>query len=203
MDPLPSQIQEHFRALRESDSFAGPVAELVDSLVAGSLTKADRRRILNTPGVVRDEAYRKVEIDLLLSFFEAGISGGHFGRAQALSFELLKECFEVREGDFLRYRHVELATMLGTQLEKILEDEVIDPAEDEYQPPLQDALNLGFDQYMALCRRAFESVAGRLQDALSHEMTIAERADVERKIEALKPMIRLAELQQRTLGALY
>ncbi len=65
----------------------------------------------------------------------------------------------MEKGEFMRCRPVELATLLGGQLEAILEDNIIDPKEDQYQAVLQDALDLGFDEYMALCRRAFEKAS--------------------------------------------
>jgi hypothetical protein len=203
MDSLPTLIQEHFGAVAELQSTTGPLRELVAGLAAGTLSKAGRRRILKRAGVSRDELYRKTEIDLVLSFIEAAIAAASFGPEQRRSFGLLKELFDIREGEFLRFRPVELATLLGTQLEAILADNVIDPAEDEYQAALQDALDLGFDQYMALCRRAFENASRRLQDAMTQEMQPSRRADLQHKLDALAPMIRLAEVQQRTLGALY
>jgi hypothetical protein len=103
----------------------------------------------------------------------------------------------------MRWRPVELAALLSGQLEAILEDNIIDPAENEYQAALQDALDLGFDQYMALCRRAFENASLRFHDAIRREPPAARRMELQRQLEDLGPLIRLAELQHRTLGALY
>jgi hypothetical protein len=203
MDLLPIPIREHFTALAESRSSSESLSEFVTSLAAGTLTKSGRHRVLAAAGMSWGEVYRKTELDLVLTFIQAAVAAKAFGAEQQRCFELLKELFEVKEGEFMRCRPVELATLLGEQLEAILEDNVIDPAEDEYQAALQDALDLGFDQYMALCRRAFENASLRLHDAITREPHSGRRMDLERQLDALAPLIRLAELQHRTLGALY
>jgi hypothetical protein len=201
MTSLPTLIQGHFSSMRGSQPNSGPLGDVETRLAGGSFTRADRHFILEKAGVSNDEQYRKAELDLVLSFIKATISTAGFGQEQRQSFELLKNIFEVREGEFLRFNRGELESLLLTQMETILQDDIIDPAEDEYQAALQDALDLGFDQYMGLCHHAFENAWRRLQDDLPREMHAERRADLERKLEALEPMIRLAETQQRTLGA--
>lgn len=108
------------------------MADLVAGCARGSLTVAERRRILERAGVSRDPNYRKAELDLVISFLQGAVESGSFDVEHQQAFAQLKELFEVQEGEFLRYRTVEVATLLHSQLEQILADEVIDPQEDEY-----------------------------------------------------------------------
>jgi hypothetical protein len=131
------------------------------------------------------------------------MDGRKFDLDEQKAFALLKKIFEVEEGEFLRHRPVELATLLGAQLDMILEDSVIDPSEDVYQVALQEAFDLGYDQYLALCRRALEHGWFRLWEALREQRDPYLAQYLRERIDDLEPLYRLAQMQRRTLGALY
>src|SRR5437762_107957 len=154
-DDLPQAIRDHF-ASRYLGPTGGVLADVVKLLSIGKLTRSKRQRLLTAAGVLNNSDFRKAEIDVVLSYIRAEMESQAFGPEQRQAFEVLKELFEIGEGEFAHFRAVELATMLNAQLEQMLEDDVIDPKEDEYQVALQDAFDLGYDQYMAMCRRAFE-----------------------------------------------
>jgi hypothetical protein len=196
-------IQDHFSELWRSGAYSGPLGELVERLGTGNLTLQGRRQILGDAGALHDLDYRKAELDLLLSFVGRVIDSGIFGPDGQKAFTLLKKIFDVQEGEFVRYRPVELATLLGSQLDTILEDSVIDPSEDVYQVALQDAFDLGYDQYLALCRRALEHAWFRLCEALREEREPNLVKYRQGRLDDLEPLYQLAQMQRRTLGALY
>jgi hypothetical protein len=144
-----------------------------------------------------------VELDLLLSVASHAMQNRTFDVDHEMSFRSLKDLFEVEEGEFLEHRPVELATLLGAQLDMILEDGVIDPSEDLYQVALQDAFDLGYDQYLSLCRRALEHAWFSLWDQLSEQRDPYLVQCTRKKLDDLQPLYLLAQKQRRTLGALY
>jgi hypothetical protein len=196
-------VGEHFSLLSETSALHGPLSEIVSGLARGEIDLARRRTILTAAGLLHDRHHRMAELDLLLGFVEAGLQSGGFSAGHQLAFSALKRVFDVQEGEFLECRAVELSTLLCGQLDVILEDNIIDPAEDKYQVALQDAFDLGYDQYLRLIRRSLEHARLRLGDSLSRELNPEKIVDLRRQLEALEPVVRLAELQQRTLGALF
>jgi len=129
-------IQDHFAELVREREYRGPLGAIVECLARGELTRQRRRHILGEAGLLYDLAFRKAELDLLLSFALSALEAKTFTLDQGGTFHLLKELFEVEEGEFLQHRPVELATLLGAQLDLILEDGVIDPSEDLFQVAL-------------------------------------------------------------------
>lgn len=198
----PPSVQAHFKNLLGSIDESDPVMPLVVSLAKGALTPADRHHLSSEPGDPRP-GLRKLELDLVLSFIQEHLEAETFDATHQQAFTFLKQLFEVREGEFLEHRPVELATMLTAQLETILEDEIIDPQEDSIQAALQAALDLGYDQYLALTRRAFENVDSSLRAALEQSRDGPTAVTLRDKLSRLEPLIRLAQLQHRSLGALY
>ncbi len=196
-------IREHFGALARVGGDSGPLVRIVVELADGGLTAHRRHDLLAEAGVLRDVSFRKDELDLLLSFVTGALSSGTLTDAHQEAFAHLKRLFRIREGEFLQHRAVELATLLGSQLELILEDDVLDPAEDAYQVALQAAFDLGYDQYLALVRRSLERADLRLRAAIAREQDPEQAADLRAKLAALAPIVRLATLRHRSLGALY
>ena len=196
MTLLPALIQTHFGTMEMSTVGLMPLRRVIAGLASGALTRAERLSILSEAGVQCDPQYIEAETALVLSFFTTSVNGRRFGPEEAESFEILKLVCDVREGAFLRYCRGSLVETLESQLEAILADQIVDPAEDEYQARLQDALDLGLDQYMALCGNGFKRAALNLQEALERETRPAERDEIQRRMRELEPTVRIAELQQ-------
>jgi hypothetical protein len=196
-------IHDYFAQLARVREYRGPLGLLVECLGHGELTRKRRHQILGEAGLLYDLTFRKAELDLLLAFALSAMETKSFDLDHEVALRLVKEVFEVEEGEFLEHRPVELATLLGAQLDMILEDGVIDPSEDIYQVALQDAFDLGYDQYLALCRRALEHAWFRLWEALREQRDPYLAQYIRKQLDDLGPLYLLAQKQRRSLGALY
>jgi hypothetical protein len=163
-------------------------------------------QILDLHGLSQNEAVRKEIIDLVLQFVEESLRQGGLTDSLIAEIKEMKLFLDVREGEFFNYRPVEISEILIKQLNAILDDFIIDRREDLYQVELQAAFDLGYDQYFALTRRAFEE-AVELWDAQIRQAQASHQGDViatlKDKREELEPFVKLALAQQRTIGGLY
>ena len=105
--------------------------------------------------------------------------------------------FAGSDGEFMARRPTEVAVVIDEQLERILDDGIVDGAEELEQVELQSAFGLAYDDYLLVSRRAFERVHAELTRAAPHDPVARE------KLRLLEPMYRLVTSRPRTLGALF
>jgi len=183
-----------------------PVGALVSLLAAGERNRTAFRSLTDEFEVGRDEWFRKNVLDLVLGFIEHVLNGGSPAHPDIQAIEELKAFVDIREGEFIQQRPVEISAILTQHLEAILDDLTIDSREDLQQVELQSVFDVSYDQYLALTRRPIESAMETLQQQLRYATENRDRllmADSEMKLRALEPLFLLAVAQPRTLGGRY
>lgn len=70
----------------------------------------------------------------------------------------LRRLFRIEEGALLEGRQEEVGALLAAELARILEDRTVEAAEALHQVDLQEALGLGYDQFIELVRPQFSRV---------------------------------------------
>ena len=179
----------------------GPIGELAVLLSAGVLEAAAFEKHVRRHGVAKEEWFKRQLVDLALGFIKEGLRDGALSENHLMDVRALNAFLTIDDGDFFELRPAEVATILGAQLDRILEDAVISNVEELYQVELQAAFGLGYDDYLALTRGAFERTF--LDLSLQAGGSGSSALDAERKLEALEPVYRLATARRRTLGARY
>jgi hypothetical protein len=116
-----------------------------------------------------------MELDERLSesaALDAKVTAGHFmlfGIREAVADHILSDdemaalrhltrVFRLQEGDLLANHRTAVAELLCLELERLLEDRRIDPAEAIHKVRLQELLGLGYDQFVALTMPEIENV---------------------------------------------
>lgn len=201
-----SKIRVYFAERLMDTNLGGWVRDVVLLASEGNLHATAFQEAIAKHGLAKEHGLRKTALDLILDFITWSLERGAMTPGVLKEVDELKRFMDVREGEFFAFRPVEVATVLTAQLDGILQDLAIDGAEDLYQVELQAAFDLGYDQYFALTRRAFEAAMEdwRLQFARAVERRdSAAVASLERKGRALEPFVNLALVQPRSLGALY
>ncbi|MDP9178957.1 MAG: hypothetical protein M3O61_14855 [Gemmatimonadota bacterium] len=204
--PEDSPIRVYFTQRLIDTNPAGWVRDVVLLASEGNLGPTGFQDAIAQHGLTKEQGLRKAALDLILDFIAWALERGTMTPGVLKQVDELKRFMDVREGEFFAFRPVEVATLLTSQLDRILQDLTIDGAEDLYQVELQAAFDLGYDQYFALTRRAFEAA---MEDwRLQFERAIEGRDTaaviiLERKGRALEPVVNLALAQPRSLGALY
>jgi hypothetical protein len=202
MDEEHQRVTLYFRSRLDQAEGPGPQRTLLEALSS----QTHDFSALDSPHVDRNQEWlRKSVLDLLLDCIGTLLEDRALSKAELAVIGDIKKHLAVREGDFLRYRPVEIAGLLASELEKILEDLTIDSKEDLYQVELQAVFDLSYDQYLSLARRAFEDA----QEFLARQLRLAQETgdaaqltSLQAKAKFLDPILQLALLQPRTIGAL-
>jgi hypothetical protein len=134
---------------------------------------------------------------LIIGYVREALQSGTLAATHLSDVRILSLCLAVPAGEFMDLRPAEIAALLGDQLDRILEDAVIDDEEELYQVDLQAAFGLGYDDYLMLVRRAFERAYADLSARAARGESVAD------KLRAIEPIYRLAISRPRTLGALF
>lgn len=85
---------------------------------------------------------------------------------EVLTLRHLARVLRVQEGDLLNRHREDVRELLCQELERLLEDRAIDPAEAVHKVKLQEVLGLGYDQFVALTSPVIEKVIIDLIDEL-------------------------------------
>lgn len=197
------RIAEHFRELALSQGTAGPIGEVISWLALDGPPLDGFDRIVEGHGVRRTLWFRKQVADLIISFVSRVRAPRPMSDEQLVEVELLKEALRVREGELVEHRPAEIAALLHEEVDIALADGRVDEREDLQLVRLQIAFDLGYDEFLSLCRISIERGIQALSDEAMRLTDASGVADLEMKIADLTPLARLARLQRRSLGALY
>lgn len=199
-------LRRHFSTVLADAGPTGAVAEILVLLSQGTLDGAPFAKIIKQHELNREPWFRHQRLDLVVGYVTALLSDGGLDPNALGSIATLKKCLGVSEGDFISLRPAEVAAVLTSELEQILEDDFIDEVEDLRQTELQAAFDLSYDQYLQLTRAEFEREMASLMERLELAKRTRDNDSVhllEDRILALDPIYQLAVSQPRRLGALY
>jgi hypothetical protein len=159
-------LRRHFSTVLDDSGPTGAVAEILLLLSHGMLDGAPFAKIIKEHGLNREPWFRQQRLDLVLGYVSTLLSEGDLDPNALGSIATLKMCLGVSEGDFIALRPAEVAAVLTSELEQILEDDFIDEVEDLRQMELQAAFDLSYDQYLQLTRAEFEREMASLMERL-------------------------------------
>ncbi len=202
--PAHPLMARHFSQLVATHGGRGPVGELAAVLATGRLDRAALRDVLDRHAAEREPWFRRQVLDLVLGYVDAALAdAGELSPACLADVRALRGALHIADGEFMALRPAELAAVVRGQFERILDDAVVTDTEELYQVDLQAAFGVGYDDYLALGRTAFEAAYAALGAEEARVGTAAGVDDVRRRLAALEPVYRLATAHQRTPGALF
>lgn len=190
-------VVEHFQTIVSTGVNRGPIGAIVRELAAGNLSADTFERIAGDFGVAREDWFRGQVLDLFLDYLRALLKSTRLSPEHRSRLTRLRRELAVTDGEFMLRRPAEVAAIVDEQLERILDDGIIDGAEELEQVELQTAFGIGYDDYLLVSRRAFERIHSELAP-------LAERSpDAAYKLRMLNPLYLLVTSRPRTLGALF
>jgi hypothetical protein len=179
----------------------GAVGEVAQWLSSGALDGSQFEGIVARRGCVRDRWFQDAMVDFVLEYARERLSQGPPSVPDVSDIRALRAALHVPEGAFFERRRAEVSSFIQTVFDSILEDGVIDGAEDLYLVEVQTAFSLSYDQLLVVARPALERalLALRTGIGLPPERSPGER---QRTIIAINSLYSIAVAKHRTLGAL-
>ncbi|WP_024892124.1 hypothetical protein [Luteimonas huabeiensis] len=133
---------------------------------------------------------RRCAADFIVDYVEHALDDHRICDEEMGRIATLKSIFAMREGDLHALNRHRIAELVALEMERMLIDERVEDAELLQQAALQRALDLGFDQFLALARAPVERIVERLL-AQARQAGPEARAGVLRRIGALQTVVRI------------
>jgi len=121
--------------------------------------------------IERMEHVKIESIDLLISYAHFILEDGVITETEANDFEALKLIFRIREGEFLRYRELDVKEILQKEFLRIYSDALVDRKEELEKVNLQALFDLSYDQFQKM--KQDEVIAALLKGANPQDLDIA------------------------------
>lgn len=137
----------------ERRDVSGPVVEVIRRL-----QHVDPLEIAEAVGPETAEDAKDDATAFLLLAVRDAVSDHALTDEEVRALTHAKRIFRIEEGDFLRLHEKEVADLLCEELERLLEDLEIDPAEAVHKVKLQDVLDLSYDEFVNLTAPEIDKV---------------------------------------------
>ncbi len=129
----------------------------------------------------------------LIHYIALALDDHSLSEAEQARIRWLKRYFGLEEGDLLRLQRESVTELLLAEMGLILRDAQVDAAESLHQVHLQQALDLGYDQFLDLIEPRVRPMVEKLLDELRGKEYIPRklRDDVTRRLQLLNTVIPL------------
>lgn len=161
---MPSDLDWAQTATRflERRDVSGPVVEIIRRL-----QHVDPLEITEAVGPETAEDAKDDATAFLLLAVRDAVSDHAVTDEEVRALTHVKRIFRIEEGDFLSLHEKEVADLLSEELERLLEDWEIDPAEAVHKVKLQDVLDLSYDEFINLTAPEIDKVVVDLLNYLT------------------------------------
>lgn len=89
-------------------------------------------------------------LDLIIQYIFEALEDDYLSKEEIANITQLKQLFRIKEGDFLRFKPLDVNEIIITQINKMFSDEKIDNKEAIQKVELQGLFDLSYDQFLKI-----------------------------------------------------
>lgn len=120
--------------------------EIVELVAKNELSRERIQDILSKHYIQDIQKIKAELLDVLIAYANFVLDDDIITNDEKSNFEFLKLYFEIKEGDFYKYKKNEIKVIIERQLDRIYQDNLITQNESESNTILQDMFDLDYDQ---------------------------------------------------------
>ena len=149
-----TDLQEAFREIAKTSKkeYIRKIAELV---VENEISKDKIRGILSEFSIRNVKDIKDELLNLLIDYANLILEDNLLTENEKENFYFLKLYFEIKVGDFYKFKYQEIKTILHKEFEKMYSDDLVTQEESEYNVILQDMFDLSYDQFDKIKERLY------------------------------------------------
>lgn len=129
------------------------------------------KEIINKNGIERVDDIKLESLDLLISYADFILEDNVITDAEIQDFTFLKRIFNIKEGDFKKYKNLEMNEILKKEFIRIYSDNFVDKKEELLNLNLQSLFNLSYDEFEEV--KKDEIIKALIQGANPKDLDIA------------------------------
>ena len=126
------------------------IQEIVQNIYDNDFDTKNRDLILNNHNIEEIEYLKYYAIAFIIDYIKFVLNDYVISEKERCNVALLKHYFKIKEGDFYKYRYIEIIEILHRQFEKIYEDGIITDDEEIHKFEVQDLFDLSYDQFLEI-----------------------------------------------------
>ena len=143
------ELHEAFGVIISIQSFKDYINEIIELVYNGTLDKHNLDEVLKRYNIKKVEDIKEELLDVLIIYINLILQDHIITEKELDNVQFLKMIFNIKEGDFFKYRYEEIDEILNKQFVRIYRnDNKIDEAESFHKVSLQKLFNLSYDQFL-------------------------------------------------------
>lgn len=140
------QLHEAFGVILSIESFSDYISDIAELIYNSNIDRKSLQNVLSEHGIVSIDAIKEELLDLLIVYINLALNDHAISESEKYNISLLKKLFNIKEGDFFKFRLEEIKEILTRQFERMYNDNLIDQEESLYTVFLQGIFDLSYDQ---------------------------------------------------------
>jgi len=151
MNTLPKDdlnLHEAMGAIALTKTLSPIVMSIAQHIYDNDLNRGALQEILNQYEIDKIEDLKEELLDFIIYYIEIILNDQVISDKERTNIGLLKIYFKIKEGDFYKLRHSQIANILHKQFEHIYEDGIVTTKEEIHKFEIQDLFDLSYDQFL-------------------------------------------------------
>ena len=143
---IDTDLHEAFEKIanKNSKEYIRKIAKLITE---NNVSKDKIQVVLSEFSIRNVKDIKNELLDLLIDYATLILEDNLLTENEKRNFSFLKLYFEIKVGDFHKYKFKEIKVILNKEFEKLYADDLITQDESEHNVFLQDMFDLSFDQF--------------------------------------------------------
>lgn len=139
-------IRLAFTEIANSEKTESYVKDIAMLVAENNLTVESMNKVLLQNNIRKIQDIKIELLDLIIKYANLILEDDIITDTEKRNFDFLKLHFKIKEGDFLKYKSLNIKEILQKQFEKLYADNNIDYQESVHSVILQDIFGLSYDQ---------------------------------------------------------
>jgi len=123
------------------------IRKIAKLIIENEISKDKIRAILSEFSIRSVKDIKDELLNLLIDYANLILEDSLLTDNEKENFGFLKLYFEIKVGDFYKFKYQEIKTILHKEFEKLYADDLVTQEESEYNVILQDMFDLSYDQF--------------------------------------------------------
>lgn len=140
-------LHSTFASIVEMEDLKEYVKEIAKLICEDGLTEYGLHCVLQKYGIKNIKDIKLEMLDLVLLYTSLVLDDHVITEIEKNNIGFLKLLFKIKEGDFYKYRKLQIAEIINKECERLYSDKLITNEESIYKFEIQDIFDLSYDQF--------------------------------------------------------
>ena len=142
------ELYDAIKIIAQTNNYSPVIQSIAQSICDNGLCRENVKRVLDKYGISNLNELKNEFLDFIINYIEIVLDDHVVSEKESKNVILLKTCFNIKEGDFYKFRYGKVSELLHRQFERIYSDGVVTNEEEIHKFEIQDLFDLSYDQFL-------------------------------------------------------